>query len=74
MARYTLSFRLPDEESEFKAAVQGRDAKLCLWHFAMYLRNRVKHGELPPEVHDALQAARDELQSMMHEHGVSLDD
>lgn len=74
MARYTLSFRLPDEESEFKAAVQGRDAKLCLWQFAMYLRNRVKHGELSPEVRQALQAAREELQSMMTEHGVSLDD
>lgn len=74
MARATLSFRLPDEESEFTAAVQGRDAKLCLWQFAMYLRNRVKHGELSPEVRQALQAAREELQSMMNEHGVSLDD
>ena len=74
MARATLSYTLPEEESDFKAALQGRDAKLCLWQFLMYLRNRVKHGELPPEVHDALQAARDELQSMMQEHGVSLDD
>ena len=74
MARYTLSFRVPEEESEFRAAVQGRDAKLCLWQIAMYLRNRVKHGELSAEVCDALQAAREELQSMMNEHGVSLDD
>ena len=74
MARATLSYTLPEEESDFKAALQGRDAKLCLWNFAMYLRNRVKHGELSPEVRQALQAAREELQSMMNEHGVSLDD
>lgn len=74
MARAVLVYRLPEEESDFRAAVHGRDAKLVLWSFDMYLRNRLKHGELPMDVHEALQQARDELRSMLAEHGVSLDD
>lgn len=74
MARATLSYTLPEEEGDFRAAMQGRDAQLVLSSFDMYLRNRIKHGDLPDAVHEALQAARDELRGMCEEHRVSLDD
>lgn len=74
MARAILIYRLPEEEGDFRAALQGRDAKLALWSFDQYLRNRLKYEDLPDGVHDALQAARDELRSMLGEHHVSLDE
>lgn len=74
MARATLSYTLPEEEVDFRAAMQGRDAQLTLGSFDMYLRNRIKYGDLPDAVHEALQAARDELRGMCEEHRVSLDD
>ena len=44
MARATLTFRLPDEESEHRAALQGREAKRVLWEIDQRLRSVLKHG------------------------------
>lgn len=76
MGKATLEYTLPDEESEFRAALQGMSAKLVLWSFDTYLRNRLKYCDdsMTQETHDALQAARDELRSMCEEHHVSLDE
>ena len=41
----TLTFSLPDEEYEFKAAQQGREAKSILWDIDQRLRSLLKHGE-----------------------------
>ena len=54
--------------------MQGQAARLALWSFDQYLRNRLKYEDLPDGVHDALQAARDELRGMLEEHHVSLDE
>ena len=39
-----LQFTLPAEEAEFKAAQQGRDAKLALWQIDQRLREILKYG------------------------------
>lgn len=39
-----LRFRLPDEQAEFTAAMQGADAKSVLWQVDQYCRNIIKHG------------------------------
>jgi hypothetical protein len=41
----TLKFTLPDEETEFNAAIQGRKAKVALWDIDQKLRSLLKHGE-----------------------------
>ena len=40
----TLRYRLPDEEVEFRAALQGTAAKSCLWEIDQRLRSLLKHG------------------------------
>ena len=45
MARATLTFRLPDEEPEHRAALQGREAKRVLWEIDQRLRGVLKHGD-----------------------------
>lgn len=74
MAKATLSFTLPDEESEFRSAINGFKFSLILWSLDQHLRNRIKHEDLPAAVHDALQHTRDELYAMLSEHGVTLDE
>lgn len=74
MPRATLTFTLPDEQSEFQNAVNGQAFKVVLFSFDQYLRNRVKYEPLPDAVYAALQSARSELHAMLSEHGVSLDD
>lgn len=44
-----LKFSLPDEESEFKTAQQGRAAKSALWGIDQHCRSLLKHGEPTPE-------------------------
>lgn len=45
MARATLTFTLPDEEPEHRAALQGREAKRVLWEIDQRLRGLLKHGD-----------------------------
>lgn len=45
MPTATLRFTLPEEESEFKTAQQGRAAKVALWDIDQRLRSLLKHGE-----------------------------
>ena len=40
-----LRFTLPEEDVEFRAASQGRAAKIALWDIDQRLRSLLKHGE-----------------------------
>jgi len=42
--RAVLIYRLPDEEIEHRAALQGAAAKICLWEIDQRLRGLLKHG------------------------------
>jgi hypothetical protein len=45
MPHVILRYRLPDEQTEFTAAMQGRDAKSTIWEVDQYCRGVLKHGE-----------------------------
>lgn len=47
--RAILTFRLPQEQAEFDAAMQGRAAKAVLWDIDQYCRAMLKHGQLGDE-------------------------
>ena len=44
MPRAVLIYRLPDEETEHRAALQGAAAKICLWEIDQRCRSLLKHG------------------------------
>ena len=56
-----LEFNLPEDEEEYRNAINGADYKLALEDMDNYLRGRLKYEELPEDVHKALQEARDKL-------------
>lgn len=43
--KVTLTYSLPDEQSEFDAALNGCKALLVLWAIDQQLRSLLKHGE-----------------------------
>ena len=45
MPTVTIRYRLPDEQAEFAAAVQGSEAKQALWQIDQRCRSLCKHGE-----------------------------
>jgi hypothetical protein len=61
MPHVIVRFRLPDEQTEFNAAMQGREAKGVIWSVDQYCRNILKHGEPSDEVRKHLEWIRDML-------------
>ena len=45
MPKATLTFTLPEEQSDFDAAISGRKAFLALWEIDQRCRSLLKHGE-----------------------------
>jgi hypothetical protein len=70
MPHVILRFRLPDEQTELNAAMQGADAKAVIWAVDQYCRNIIKHGDPSPETRRHL----DEIRDMLRERPGLLDD
>lgn len=43
--RASLNFRLPEDSSEFNAAICGSRALAALWQIEQHLRAKLKYGE-----------------------------
>jgi hypothetical protein len=70
MPTATLTYTLPDEESEHRAALEGSAARLLLWDIDQHCRSVMKHGDPHPETRRLAEAIR----RMIHEaDGVTLD-
>jgi hypothetical protein len=63
MPHAILRFRLPDEQSEFDAALQGSEAKSALWDVDQYCRSICKHGSPSKETREHLEHIR----TLIHE-------
>jgi hypothetical protein len=61
MPHVILRYRLPDEQVEFNAAMQGRDAKIVIWEVDQYCRGLLKHGTISDETAKHLEHIREML-------------
>jgi hypothetical protein len=68
----TLAFTLPEEQEEFDRAAKGADWRMAVEDMDAHLRSRLKHEDLPDEVHAALDRARTHLYELLEERGLSL--
>jgi len=66
----TLSYTLPDEDREFRLAVQGADAVQLLWYIEQRCRSVIKHEHEP---HDDRIRLAEEIRRMIHESRVDVD-
>jgi hypothetical protein len=70
MPKATLSFDLPEEQSEFTAAIEGAAARSLLWEIDQHCRGMIKHGGLSTEINRHLQEIRDMI---CNSHGITLE-
>jgi hypothetical protein len=70
MPHVILRFRLPDEQTELNAAMQGRDAKSAIWAVDQHCRSILKHGEPSEDERRHLE----EIREMLRERPGLLDD
>jgi len=61
MPHVIIRYRLPDEQVELNAAMQGREAKATLWEVDQYCRTILKHGEPSEDERRHLERIRDIL-------------
>jgi hypothetical protein len=73
----TLTYDLPDEEAQFKAAASAMDWVETVRELDNWLRNEGKHDDLKQEYryahpNDALQSCRDKMFEILKENGLFL--
>ena len=62
-----LEFNLPEENSDFQAAISGHNYKSAIWDFDQLLRSEMKYKELSDETYDAYKWCREELRKILLE-------
>lgn len=72
MPTATLRFRLPDDEGEFRDAVEGHRAKMLIVMLDEHLAAAIKGDEVSHEVEVAYQELREWLRSECADHGLDL--
>jgi hypothetical protein len=68
MSKITLEFNLPDEDTEFETAVNGKHLATILWDVDQWLRSEQKYNERESIPVDEL---RDKLREMLYEAGMT---
>lgn len=67
-----LTFNIPDEQEEFKAALDGASLSCALHDIDQYLRSQLKHYDLSDEVANKVQEIRDELHSILSNYNLAI--
>ncbi len=62
-----LSFNLPEEEEEFRAAINGQKLRSITYDFDQWLRNQIKYEDLTDEEYQTLQKCRDRFTEMFYD-------
>jgi hypothetical protein len=70
MPHVIIRYRLPDEQPELTAAMQGAEAKGVIWSVDQHCRSILKHGEPSEETRRHLE----EIREMLRERPGLLDD
>jgi hypothetical protein len=50
MPKASIKFTLPEEEREFRIAINSGDISACLWEIDQYCRNILRHGDPAQEL------------------------
>lgn len=75
MATGTLTFNLPEEQSDFKLASNASSWYLVAWDIDQYLRDKIKYPEdtKSDEYYEALEQVRKEFWDIMTHRGLDFD-
>lgn len=62
-----LEFDLPEDNMEFKAAINGSNYKSAIWEYDQWLRSEMKYGELDKKIYEAYDTCRKELKKILEQ-------
>ena len=73
MSKAQLVFNLPEEDREFRLAIDANKWYCALWDLDTHLRNKLKHTELTDEQHKLYEELRSKLYECLVAHDISFD-
>jgi hypothetical protein len=74
MAKATITFTLPEEQTDFHDAVHASDYKMVLWDLDQHLRGEIKYNDkIDHKTELAYQTVRDKIHGLLNDYGVSID-
>jgi hypothetical protein len=62
-----LEFDLPEDNSDFQAAINGSSYKNAIWDFDQLLRSEMKYKELSDDTYQAYKWCREQLRKILEE-------
>jgi hypothetical protein len=62
-----LEFDLPEDNTDFQAAINGSNYKSAIWDFDQLLRSEMKYKELPDDTYQAYKWCREELRKILEQ-------
>jgi hypothetical protein len=69
----TITFSLPEEDHEYRNAVDGAKMRSILWDIDQWLRAKLKYEDLTDGEYDAFKQTREELRKLLIEENIDLD-
>jgi len=68
-----LIFDLPEENHEWKNAIDGSSMRSTLWEYDQWLRSKIKYEDLDNEQYQVYQGCRDHLRTLLIENNIDID-
>lgn len=62
-----LEFDLPEENTDFQAAINGNNYKSAIWEYDQLLRSEMKYKELSDDTYQAYKWCREELRKILEQ-------
>ena len=62
-----LEFDLPEDNHDFKAAINGNSYRNAIWDYDQWLRSEMKYGDLPDQQYKAYEICRKKLREILAE-------
>ena len=69
----TITFTLPEEEDEYRNAIEGAKMRVILWDVDQFLRAKMKYEELSDGQYDAFKETREHLRRLLIEENIDLE-
>jgi hypothetical protein len=68
-----LEFDLPEDNTDFQAAINGNNYKSAIYNFDQLLRSEMKYKELSNETYNAYKYCREELRKILEEENLFIE-
>jgi hypothetical protein len=68
-----LEFNLPEDTTDFQAAINGNNYRSAIWDYDQWLRSEMKYSELPNETYKAYETCRKELRKILEEDNIQIE-